>query len=45
MHVGGVMRYQFTKGDVMQRMGIRGFPTGRTSVEREPVRGAGPVAD
>ncbi len=27
MHVAGVMRYQFTKGDVMQRMGVRGFPT------------------
>ncbi len=27
MHVAGVMRYQFTKGDVMKRMGVHGFPT------------------
>ena len=29
-HVVGVMRYQFSKGDVMRRMGARGFP-GRTA--------------
>lgn len=26
MHVGGVMRYQFTKGNVMARMGVSGVP-------------------
>ena len=27
-HVAGVMRYQRTKGNVMARMGVKGFPTG-----------------
>lgn len=27
IHVAGVMRYQFTKGDVVRRMGVRGLPT------------------
>lgn len=29
-HVAGVMRYQRTKGNVMARMGVKGFPTSPT---------------
>lgn len=29
-HIAGVMRYQFTKGDVLKRMGVRGFPMPRS---------------
>ena len=28
MHIGGVIRYQLTKGDVLQRMGVKGVPRG-----------------
>lgn len=36
VHVAGVMRYQFTKGDVMARMGVRGFPGVATTAGRTP---------
>lgn len=35
VHVVGVMRYQFTKGDVMRRMGVWGFPGVSTATGRK----------
>jgi cytochrome b561 len=38
LHVAGVMRHQFTKGDVMRRMGVRGFPTKPVPAADKPSR-------